>query len=58
MTLLTQTQIHFRQNQAAADRRSHFVKRVHIWSFSLIRTEYGPEKTPNIDIFHAVSIPN
>ena len=29
--------------------------RVFFWSvFSHIRTEYGPEKTPYLDVFHAV----
>ena len=40
--------------------RSHCVKSVQIRSnlrslFSLIRTEYGPEITPYLDTFHAVS---
>ena len=39
----------------------HCVKSIQIrsffWSvFSRIRTEYGPEKTPYLDTFHAVSI--
>ena len=42
---------------------SHWVKCVQIRSFfwfvfSRIRTEYGPEKTPYLDSFHAVSNQN
>ena len=46
-------------NRVSKNWQLHYLKsaqmRIFFWStFSLIRTEYGPEKPPNLDTFHTV----